>query len=416
MAKARARSREYYDDLETRPAEEREGALFSALPAQVAHAKKNAPYFAQALKDVEPSAVVDRAALARLPVTRKSELTALQEKDPPLAGMTAVAPGKLRRIFQSPGPTYDAEGAEVDYWRTARAFFAAGFRAGDIVHNAFAYHFTPAGAMLETGAQAVGCAVFPAGTGQTEMQVRAMTHIRPAGYAGTPSFLKIILEKGREMGADLSSLTKALVTAEALPPSLRDDIEGYGVHVRQCYASADLGLIAYESEAAEGLIVDEGVIVEIVRPGTGSPVADGEVGEVVVTPFTQAYPLIRFATGDLSAVLAGPSPCGRTNMRLKGWMGRADQTTKVKGMFVHPAQVADVLKRHPSIAKARLVVETEDGHDAMTLLCEVAGDTDTGAIAETLQAVCKVRGRVERVAPGSLPNDGKVIEDRRSYE
>ena len=412
---------EFYDELETRPAEERERALSSALPAQVAHAKQNAPYFARALKDVDPSAVADRAALAGLPVTRKSELAALQEKDPPLAGMTAVPPGQLLRVFQSPGPTYDAEGAGVDTWRTARAFFAAGFRAGDIVHNAFAYHFTPAGVMLETGAQALGCAVFPAGTGQTEMQVRAITHIRPAGYAGTPSFLKIILEKGREMGADLSSMTKALVGGEALPPSLRDDIQGHGVTVSQCYATADLGLVAYESEAAqgsvnEGLIVDEGVIVEIVRPGTGSPVADGEVGEVVVTTFSKAYPLIRFATGDLSAVMAGPSPCGRTNMRLKGWMGRADQTTKVKGMFVHPAQVADVLKRHPAIGKARLVVETEDGRDAMTLLCEAADDTDADTIANTLQAVCKVRGRVERVAPGSLPNDGKVIEDRRSYE
>lgn len=409
-------SREFYDDLETRPAEEREQAQFTALPAQVAHARTNTPYFSKLLSAVDPAAVTDREALAVLPITRKSDLSEFQKKSLPLAGMTSVPAGQLHRIFQSPGPTYDAEGAVPDYWRLARAFFAAGFRAGDIVHNAFAYHFTPAGVMVETAAHALGCAVFPAGTGQTELQVRAIADVRPTGYGGTPSFLKIILEKGREMGEDLSSMTKAVVAGEALPPSLREDIRSFGVNVLQCYAIADVGLVAYESGALDGLIVDEGVIVEIVRPGTSEPVPDGDVGEVVVTTFSQAYPLIRFATGDLSAVLAGESPCGRTNMRLKGWLGRADQSTKVRGMFVHPAQVAEVLKRHPAITKARLVVTTEDGRDEMTLHCETKGEPDTDAITETVQAVCKLRGRVALVPTGSLANDGKVIEDARAYD
>jgi phenylacetate-CoA ligase len=318
------------------------------------------------------------------------------------------------RVFQSPGPIYDVEGHGRDYWRTARAFHAAGFRAGEVVHNAFAYHLTPAGSMVESGAHAIGCAVFPAGTGNTDLQVRAIADVRPTCYAGTPSFLKILLDKGRETGADLSSLKKAAVAGEALPPSLRAELNGLGVDVLQWYATADLGLIAYESPAMAGLIVDEGVIVEIVRPGTGDPVPDGEVGEVVVTTFSRDYPLIRFATGDLSAVLPGASPCGRTNMRLKGWLGRADQTTKVKGMFVHPEQVADVVKRHPEIRKARLVVSQEGGVDVMTLHCETHA-VNAVAVAETLAAVCKLKGKVELTAPGTLPNDGKVIDDIRSY-
>ena len=405
----------HYDSLETRDPEARERAQFARLADHIRHAKANAPYFARLLKDVDPARVRDRAQLAGLPITRKSSLVELQKTAPPLGGLNAAEPGNLLRIFQSPGPTYDAEGVGRDWWRTARAFFAAGFRAGDIIHNTFAYHFTPAGAMMEAGAHTLGCAVFPAGGGQTELQVRAIADVRPIGYTGTPSFLKIILDKGREMGADLSCLKRALVAGEALPAALRAELSLSGIDVYQCYASADLGLIGYESEAREGFIVDEGLIVEIVRPGTGDPVAPGEVGEVVATLFAPEYPLIRFATGDLSAVLPGISPCGRTGLRLKGWMGRADQATKVRGMFVHPAQIADVLKRHPEIKKARLVVDQDDGKDAMTLLIEEDNPPTDFAekIVATIQAVCKLRGAVAFVAPGSLANDGRVIEDKR---
>ncbi len=412
-----ARDTDYYDELETRDPAEREAALFAALPRQIENAKGGAPGFARILADVSPGDVTGPAALARLPVTRKSDLIDLQKKDPPFGGLTTVAPGALARIFASPGPIHDPEGKRPDYWRTARALYAAGFRKGDVVYNCFAYHLTPAGSMLETGAHAIGCAVIPGGVGQTELQARAIAELRPQAYTGTPSFLKIILEKARELGLDCSSLAKALVSGEALPPHLRAEIQDFGVDVLQCYASADLGLIAYESAAKEGMIVDEGLIVEIVCPGTGDPVSEGEVGEVVVTTFCREYPLIRFATGDLSAMLAGVSPCGRTNVRLKGWMGRADQTTKVKGMFVHPSQVAEVLKRHPEIRKGRLVVEQEEGKDVMTLHCEVEGGDDAlaAAIAATIQAVCKLKGEVTFAGPGSLANDGKVIEDARSH-
>ena len=410
-----ARDTDHYDELETRDPAERAAALFAALPAQIENAKARAPGFARILADVSPADVTSPAALARLPVTRKSELPGLQKKEPPFGGLTTVAPGALGRIFSSPGPIYDPEGKGPDYWRTARALYAAGFRKGDLVHNCFSYHLTPAGSMLEAGAHAIGCTVIPGGVGQTEQQARTIADLRPQAYTGTPSFLGIILEKARELGLDCSSLTKALVSGEALPPHLRAGIEDFGVDVVQCYTSADLGLIAYESAARDGMIVDEGVIAEIVRPGTGDPVSEGEVGEVVVTTFCREYPLIRFATGDLSAVLAGFSPCGRTNVRLKGWMGRADQATKVKGMFVHPSQVAEVLKRHPEIGKGRLVVDQEDGRDVMTLHCEVDGGDDAlaAAIAATVQAVCKLKGRVTLAAPGSLANDGKVIEDAR---
>jgi phenylacetate-CoA ligase len=408
--------RHYFDALEIRAPEERERDLFVRLPFQVSHAKTNCVGFAAILADVEPATVTSRAALARLPVTRKSALIELQRAQPPFAGLTASAPGALKRIFASPGPIYDPEGYGPDWWRFARALFAAGFRKGDIVHNAFAYHFTPAGAMIESGAHALGCAVFPGGVGQTEAQARAIAEIRPTGYAGTPSFLKLILEKGRELALDLGSLGKALVSGEPLPASLRAELAGLGTAVLQCYASADLGLVAYESDAREGMILDEQVILEIVRPGTGDPVPDGEVGEVVVTSFNPDYPLIRFATGDLSAVLPGPSPCGRTNQRIKGWMGRADQTTKVRGMFVHPAQIAEVVKRHPEIVKARLVVDRAGDQDSMTLLCAFAPPPDAGlvtTIARTIQTVCKLRGDVTPVEATALPNDGKVIEDRR---
>jgi phenylacetate-CoA ligase len=408
---------EYFDALEARDPEVRERAVFAALPAQVAHAKANASGFAAILGDVDPAAITTRAALARLPVTRKSDLAELQSRAPPFGGLVALPTGDLGRVFVSPGPLYDPEGRAPDYWRTARALFAAGFRRGDLVHNAFSYHLTPAGSMLESGAHALGCAVIPAGVGQTESQVAAVAALKPAGYTGTPSFLRILLEKAAELGRDASSLRKALVSAEALPPSLRKAIADLGVRALQCYATADLGLIAYESEAQDGMIVDEGVIVEIVRPGTGDPVPPGEVGEVVVTTFNRTYPLIRFATGDLSAVLPGPSPCGRTNLRIKGWMGRADQRTKVRGMFVAPSQVAEIVRRHPEIGRARLVVTSPDNRDTMTLRCEAAGGGEAlaQAIAATLQTVTGLRGEVALVAPGTLANDGKVIDDARTY-
>ncbi|MFZ9635790.1 MAG: phenylacetate--CoA ligase family protein, partial [Alphaproteobacteria bacterium] len=395
---------------------------FAALAEQVAHAMRAAPAFAELLAGVDPAAVTDRAALARLPVIRKSELMERQKGGPgahrPFGGLTAVETGRLARIFASPGPIYDPDGRRGDWWRMARALWAAGFRRGDVVHNCFSYHFTPAGMMLETGAQEIGCAVVPAGVGNTEQQVRAIVDIRPAGYVGTPSFLRIILEKGREMGADLSSMRRALVSGEALPPALRAEICAAGIAVRQCYATADLGLVAYESVPDAGLVLDEWVIVEILRPGTGDPVGPGEVGEVVVTTLNPDYPLIRFATGDLSMLLPGASPCGRTAPRLKGWMGRADQTTKVRGLFVHPSQVAEVARRHAAIGRCRLVVAGEGGNGRMELRAEVApgarGERLAEAMAQSIQAVTRLRGDVAFVDPGALPNDGKVIEDART--
>ncbi|MGH7126882.1 MAG: phenylacetate--CoA ligase family protein [Stellaceae bacterium] len=406
----------FYDSLETRDPDTRERELLAALSKQIAHAKAHAPAFSASLRDVDPANVTSRAALAKLPVVRKSELIERQKRAPPFGGLAAVTPGELARVFMSPGPIYDPEGKGRDYWRFARSLFAAGFRPGELIHNCFAYHLTPAGSMLETGAQALGCAVIPGGTGQTELQIKAIEHLRPQGYVGTPSFLRIILEKGRELGADLSSMKKALVSGEAFPPALQKEVAGLGVAALQCYASADLGLIAYESAAREGLILDEGILLEIVRPGTGDPVAEGDVGEVVVTTLTPDYPLIRFATGDLSAILAGRSPCGRTNHRIKGWMGRADQTTKVKGMFVHPTQVAEAVRAHREVLRARLVVSQENQIDVMTLLAEVAAGTDPAVaerLTESLHGVTKLRGKVVLQAPGSLPNDGKVIEDTR---
>ena len=409
----------HYDALETRDPELREQALMAALPQQVAHAKRRAPYFAALLQDIEPHAVTSRAALAALPVTRKSRLIALQKAVPPFGGIAATAPGALARLFMSPGPIYDPEGRRPDYWRMARALFAAGFRGGDVVHNCFSYHLTPAGSMMETGAHALGCAVIPGGTGQTEQQVKVIADLKPAGYVGTPSFLRIILDKGRELGADLSSLKRALVSAEAFPPALRNEIAGHGLAAVEAYGTADLGLVAYETEAHEGLVLDEGVILELVRPGTGDPVAEGEVGEVVVTTLTADYPLIRFATGDLSAIVPGQSPCGRTNTRIVGWKGRADQTTKVKGMFVHPEQVAEAVKRHPEVTRARLVVSQDGQGDVMTLKAEVPAGTDPALslrLADSLAAATKLNGVVQLVPSGSLPKDGKVIEDVRKYE
>jgi len=416
------KSFEHYDRLETRPPKAREKALMAALPRHIAHAKRRAAGFARILKDVDPAKIKSRQALARLPVTRKSDLASLQKELPPLGGLNATPVEKLAKLFVSPGPIYEPEGRGADWWRTARGLFAGGFRAGDRVANTFAYHFTPAGSMLESGAAALGCTVVPTGVGQTEMQVAAIRGLGIDGFLGTPSFLRLIVEKADEMKADLSCLKKAQVGAEYLPPALRSAMKERGVRVTQMYASADLGLIAYESlmpdgSVNEGMILEEALILEIVRPGSGDPLPAGEVGEVLITSFNRDYPLIRFATGDLSAVLPGPSPCGRTNVRIKGWMGRADQSTKVRAMFVTPAQVNELTRRHPEVIRARLVVEGEAGNDRMTLKCE-AKERPAGleqAIVASIREVTKLRGEVELVAPGSLPNDGKVIEDRRTY-
>jgi phenylacetate-CoA ligase len=412
----------HFDTLETRDPEERERAQLAQLRSQLAWAKQNTTAYARLLDGFDPAQVTSREALATLPLVRKSELSELQKASRPFGGLAASGWGKaLRRaplVFASPGALYEPEGEAPDYWRLARALFAAGFRPGDLVHNCFSYHFTPGGAILESGARALGCTVFRGGTGQTEQQVQAIADLRADGYTGTPSFLKIILDKADEQGTALPSLKKALVSAEAFPRSLRDALSARGIAAYEAYASADLGSIAYESEAREGLIVDEGVLVEIVRPGTGDPVGPGDVGEVVVTTLTNTdYPLIRFATGDLSARLAGASPCGRSNMRIKGWMGRADQTTKVKGIFVHPSQVAEIVRRHPEIAKARLVVDNEQGADRMVLHAELRDPKATAAdaIVTSIREVTKLRGDVVFHAPGELANDGKVIDDIRKY-
>jgi phenylacetate-CoA ligase len=408
----------YFDALETRSADERKSALALRLPQQIAHAKANTAWFAESLKHVDAAAIISAEALAALPVVRKNDLIELQKRQRPFGGLVASPWGKLGRVFSSPGPIYEPEGRVADYWRTARALYAAGFRGGDLVHNSFSYHMTPGGWIFEAGAQALGCTVFPAGVGQTEQQVEAMADLQPTGYAGTPSFLRILLQKADDMGIAMPFLSKALFSGEAFLPPVRDELLARGIAGYQTYATAELGVIAYETEARQGLVIDEGVVVEIVRPGTGDPVATGEVGEVVVTTFNTDYPLIRFGTGDLSAFLPGISPCGRSNLRIKGWMGRADQTTKIKGMFVHPEQVAAVVKRHPEIARARLVVTNPDSSDQMTLNCEVAatgGGLDK-TIADSVRDITKLRAEVRLVAVGSLPNDGKVIADERKYD
>ncbi len=407
----------FYDTLETRDPSEREAELLGRLASQLAHARQATAHYAETLAGLDLSAGMTRAGLAALPLTRKRDLIALQKRFPPFGGLNALATGQTRRVFASPGPIYELQGHETDHWRMARVLHAAGFRPGDLIHNCFSYHFTPGAFLMEGGARQLGCAVFPGGVGQTEQQVQAMVDLRPAGYIGTPSFLRIIVDKADEMGADISSLTKALVSGEALPGVVRDALQERGIAVRQCYATAEIGAIAYETTPGAGLVVEEGGLVEIVRPGTGDPVPEGEVGEVVVTTFNADYPLIRFATGDLSAFLPGVSPCGRTNRRLRGWLGRADQTTKIKGMFVHPEQIAEVGRRHPELGRLRLVVDNPDAQDRMVLHCEIAGVAE--GLRERLQTVLrehtKLRGEVEFVAPGSLPNDGKVIDDTRVY-
>jgi phenylacetate-CoA ligase len=404
----------WFDDLEARGVEARERAIAERLPAVIANAMK-APGWAKHLAGVDPAQITSREALAKLPLLRKSDLVALQKADPPFGGFNMAAAGQAKRILVSPGPIFELETMETDGYGAGRAVFAAGMRAGDIAINCFSYHLTPGAYVLESGLEAVGCAVIPGGVGNTEQQVEAIAHVRPSAYSGTPDFLKVLLDAAARSGKDVSSLKRGIVSGAALPPSLRAELSSRGVDVLQCYAIAETGVIAYESSAREGLIVNEHLLVEIVKPGTGDPVADGEVGEVVVTSFNAAYPMIRLATGDLSAVLPGVSPCGRTNVRIKGWMGRADQTTKVKGMFVHPGQVAEVARRHAQLGRVRLVVTRANEQDQMTLHAECAAPS--AALAEeasaSLQAVTKMRGEVKLVAPGSLPNDGKVIADDR---
>lgn len=413
---------EHYDALETRDPAKREAQLMAALPDQVAHAKSAAPAFANLLKDVHAASVTSRAALAKLPVIRKHELLEMQQKaraSDAFGGFSALVRGPaMPRVFASPGPIYEPEGSSSDYWRAARALYAAGLRSGDLAHNSFSYHMTPGAFIMESGAHAIGCTVFPAGVGQTEQQLQAIAELRPNAYIGTPSFLRILAEKAAETGSDITSIRKGLVGGEAFPPSLRDWFSERGMAIYQSYATADLGMIAYETSSRQGLVLDEGVVVEIVRPGTGDPVAEGEVGELVVTTLNPGYPLIRFGTGDLSAVLPGHCPTGRTNVRIRGWLGRADQTTKIRGMFVHPGQVADIARRFPEVVKARLVVSGEMANDSMTLQVE-ARSAPQGLherIGEAIRDVTKLRGDVQLVAPGTLPNDGKVIEDARSYK
>jgi phenylacetate-CoA ligase len=409
---------EFYDDLEVRDPQRRETDLMAALSAQIAHAKAKSSHYAVAFADLDPAGISSRAALAAMPTTRKSDLAALQKKNPPLGGINTVPLSELSHIFASPGGLYEPDADRKDYWRYARALWAAGVRRGNIVHNTFSYHLTPAGMLVENGCRAIGCPVVPGGVGNTEIQIQLMADLKPDFFIGTPSFLRILLTKAKELGHDLSNLKNGLVGAEALPPSLRQELSDLGVSVLQGYGTADLGSVAYESKAVDGMIIDEGVIVEIVEPQGTKPVAEGEVGEVVVTTLNPTYPLVRFATGDLSAVLPGISPCGRTNMRIRGWMGRADQSTKFKGMFVHPSAIMQIAARHPEITKARMVISSENNNDAMTLKFAAPGADRSlvTAVEASIQTVLKLRGGAELVEAEGLPDDGLAIEDIRSYE
>ncbi|ANK80514.1 MAG: AMP-dependent synthetase [Rhizobiales bacterium NRL2] len=409
---------DHYDGLESRAPEKREEDLMAALPGQVAHAKNGSTFFGELYKDIHPEEINSREALRQLPVIRKPDVQEAQAANPPFGGLNAVAVTEMAHIYMSPGPIFEPDGSARDHWRYARALYAAGFRQGDVVHNTLSYHLTPAGMLVETGCRAIGCAVFPGGVGNTEMQVDAIEKLKPTAYAGTPSFLRILLEKADEMGRDSSSYRKASVGAEPLPPSLRQWFEDRGIQTTQGYGTADVGLIAYESIPVEGMILDEGLILEICRPGTGEPVAEGEVGEIVVTTFNPIYPLIRYGTGDMTAILPGQSECGRTNTRIKGWMGRADQSCKVRGMFVHAKLVGQIVDRHKEVDKARIVVTNPDNRDQMTLKAEASsgGAALIEALKQTVQTVTKLRGEVEIVAPGSLPNDGVVVEDAREFK
>jgi phenylacetate-CoA ligase len=407
----------HYDALETRSPSEREADLFARLPGVLAAAAK-APAYAERFKGIDLTSITSRDALAELPVLRKSDLPALNKAEPPFGGFVASSAGSFGRLFTSPGPIFEPETACDDPWRGARAIFAAGFRPGDIVLNTFSYHLTPGGFIFDTSARALGCAVIPAGPGNTEQQFELIEAYRPNGYSGTPDFLKILLDAADKTGRDASSIKRAVVSGAAFPKSLQEEMKARGIDAYQNFGTADLGIIAYETRAREGLVVNENIIVEIVRPGTGDPVAEGDVGEIVVTTLDPHHPVVRLALGDLSAVLSGPSPCGRTSMRIKGWMGRADQTTKVKGMFVRPEQIAEIGKRHPELGRLRLIVTRDRETDAMTLSAETATPADAlrDAVASTLRAVTKLSGNVTFVSPGSLPNDGKAISDERKND
>ena len=411
----------FYDELERRTPSQREEENFNKLRETLGIAKAKSKYFSKLLDRIDVNSIKDRTDLSKLPIIRKDDLQESQTIALPFGEMTTVHPGKLRRIFSSPGPIYDPQGISDDFWRFGRAMWAAGFRPNDIIHNTFSYHFTPAGFMVDEGAKKIGCSVFPAGTGQTEMQVRTIADLRPSAYSGTPSFLKIILEKAEELNVKLApSISKALVGGEALLPEFRRMFEERGIQTRQCYGTADLGLVAYETLANGGLVIDEGVILEIVNPGTGLVVPDGEVGEVVITLLNPVYPLVRYATGDLSAIAEGESECGRTNHRIKGWMGRANQTTKLRGMFISPRQIAEIQSRHSYIRKARLTIEHNSNmSDEMTLFCEVTQGSSVNKeqITKSLREITKMRGEVVFLREDEhLPNDGKVIEDKRKFQ
>ena len=405
---------DHYDTLETREPAAREAELFARLPDVLRRAMQ-APGYAERLKGVDPGSITNRAALAKLPVLRKSELPALHKVTPPFGGFVTSAPGSFARLFTSPGPIFEPEGSQADPWRGARALYAVGFRPGDVVLNTFSYHLTPGGFIFDTSARALGCAVIPAGPGNTDAQFELIEAYRPVGYSGTPDFLKILLDAAASAGRDVSSIKRAMVSGAAFPPSLQAEIASRGVDAYQAFGTADLGMVAFETSARDGMVVNEDLILEIVKPGTGEPVASGDVGEIVVTSLDLHHPWIRLAIGDLTAELPGKSPCGRTNMRIKGWMGRADQTTKVKGMFVRPEQIAEVARRHAELGRLRLVVTRVDESDAMTLKAECASPSEAlrDQVVATLRAVAKLGGQVELVAPGSLPNDGKVIADER---
>ena len=408
----------FYDALETRDSALREDQQFDELKKQLHNARDHAPAYAAILADVDIASVNDRATLAAIPLTRKSDIAKRQSELPPLGGYAAAPMDSFYNLFASPGGIFEPGAARDDYWNFARGLYAAGIRAGDLIHNTFSYHFTPAGLMVDSAARALGCPVFPGGIGQTELQVQVMARLKPRAYCGTPSFLKIILDKAAELKISVDTLSLGLVGGEALPGSLRTELSDSGVDVVQFYGTADLGMVAYESSAKEGMILEEKVIVEIVRPGTGEPVAEGEVGEIVVTTLSPEYPLIRFATGDLSAFMSGNSPCGRTNRRIKGWMGRADQTAKVRGMFVHPSQVASVVSRHDELLRARLVIGRVDNQDVMTLKCEIENHQESieQLIEQSVREICKLRADIELCPAGALPNDGVVIEDARPLD
>jgi len=409
---------DFFDVLETRAPVLREKQQFNELKKQLHNARDHAPAYAAILADVDIASVNDRITLAAIPLTRKSDIAKRQSELPPLGGYAAAPMDSFYNVFASPGGIFEPGAARDDYWNFARGLYAAGIRAGDLIHNTFSYHFTPAGLMVDSAARALGCPVFPGGIGQTELQVQVMARLKPRAYCGTPSFLKIILDKAAEMKISVDTLSLGLVGGEALPGSLRTELSNSGVDVVQFYGTADLGMVAYESSAKEGMILEEKVIVEIVRPGTGEPVAEGEVGEIVVTTLSPEYPLIRFATGDLSAFLSGNSPCGRTNRRIKGWMGRADQTAKVRGMFVHPSQVASVVSRHDELLRARLVIGRVDNQDVMTLKCEIENHQESieQLIEQSVREICKLRADIELCPAGALPNDGVVIEDARPLD